>query len=138
MNRNTEQNQRLQKLILKMLLVFVVGFAYYLFVKVSGYGIPCVFYLITDKYCPGCGISRMFIAIFSGDFQKAFQYNALICSLLPFAAAFSLYRAYRYIRYGKADFEKLWEKILLLLVFLLTTAFAVLRNLSAFSFLAPP
>ncbi len=137
MNLHAEQKQRLQKLLLKLAILLGVGLAYFLIVKILGFGIPCVFHLLTDKYCPGCGISRMFVALFSGDFKAAFQYNALAFSLLLPALAFAVYRAYRHIRYGKTDLEKTWEKVLVFLVFLLTVAFTIMRNLSAFSFLAP-
>ena len=42
------------------------------------YSIPCVFNLITGYYCPGCGITRMFISIYKLDFYQATVNNILL------------------------------------------------------------
>lgn len=116
--------------------MLAVGFFYFLFVKLTGWGIPCVFYLVTDLFCPGCGISRMFMALLELDLITALRSNALVLVLLPFALIFGLRRLVIYVRTGRSDTDRL-ETALLIPTGLLTLAFWILRNLSAFSFLAP-
>lgn len=131
-----DHKSRLLRSLKKGGIFLAVGFAYFLFVKLTGWGIPCVFYLATDLYCPGCGISRMFIALLELDLMAALRSNSLVLLLLPFALVFGLRRLVIYIKTGRTETDRL-ETILLIPAGLLTVVFWVLRNLPAFSFLAP-
>jgi len=44
----------------------------------------CIFKNIFDIPCPGCGMTRAFYEIISGDFSKAFYYNSLSIPLFIF------------------------------------------------------
>lgn len=114
----------------------MIGVAYFAFVKLTGWGIPCIFHMLTGLYCPGCGISRMFFALARLDLQGAFAYNALVMVLLPFAVVFGLRRWWIYVKSGNMGMDKL-EKFLVIPALLLTLAFGIMRNMDAFSFLAP-
>lgn len=46
-------------------------------------GFPCLFQRITGLYCPGCGGTRAFKALLSGDILLSFCYHPLV----PYAAA---------------------------------------------------
>lgn len=116
--------------------VLLAGAAYFLFVQVTGWGIPCIFYKITGRYCPGCGITRMFLALGRLDLRGAFQSNVLVMILLPFALVLGLRHWILYIKTGKTDMDML-EKVATVPALLLTLAFWVLRNLDGFSYLAP-
>ena len=131
-----EAKKRLERLIIKCLIVAVVGFGYLIFVRLSGWGIPCIFRLISGKYCPGCGISRMFVALSRFDIHAAFRYNPLVFCLLPFATVFGVRYAVSYVKTGRTEADKL-ETVLLVITMILTVAFWVLRNLPTLSFLAP-
>ena len=133
---NTEQTLRLKSVLKNTAIIFGVGIIYYLFVKITHLGIPCVFNLVTKLYCPGCGISRMFINLFSFDFKTAFGYNAFVMVSGPIAAIFVLRHYIIYILKGKQKSDKL-ETVFLIIALGLAVAFGILRNIPSFSFLAP-
>lgn len=133
---DTEQKNRLNKTLKNCGILLLVGGLYFIFVKIVGSGIPCVFNLITGLHCPGCGISRMFLSLAKLDFAAAFKYNALILTASPIAAIFVIRHYVRYILTGKNKSDKL-ETVMLLILLVLLIIFAILRNLPAFSFLAP-
>lgn len=130
------QKERLLKLCKKGGILLLIGIAYYLFIRITGWGIPCIVHLITDAYCSGCGITRMFMALTKLDFAAALRYNALVLLLLPFLAVFGLRRAIIYVRTGNSGPDRL-EIVLLTITVIMTIAFGILRNLPAFSWLAP-
>ena len=133
---NTEQTARLKSVSKSAAIILAIGIAYYLFVKITHLGIPCVFNLITGLHCPGCGISRMFISLASLNFKAAFQYNAYVMSVGPIAAIFVLRHYIKHILNGNQKSDKL-ETVLLIIALILAIAFGILRNIPAFSFLAP-
>ena len=133
---NTEQTARLKSVSKSAAIILAIGIAYYLFVKITHLGIPCVFNLITGLHCPGCGISRMFISLASFNFKAAFQYNAYVMSVGPIAAIFVLRHYIKYILNGTQKSDK-FETVLLIIALILAIAVGVLRNIPAFSFLAP-
>lgn len=130
------QKKRLVKLCKKGGILLLLGIAYYLFIRIIGWGIPCMVHLVTGIYCPGCGITRMFMALVQLDFATALRYNALVTLLLPFIAVFGLRRTVIYVRTGNTGPDRL-EIVLLTIAVILTVSFGILRNLSAFSWLAP-
>lgn len=130
------QKKRLLKSLKKIGIVLAIGIAYALFVRLTGWGIPCVIYLATDRYCPGCGISRMFMALLRLDLAAALRSNALVLMLLPFGLIFGIRRLVIYVKTGRSDTDRL-ETTLLIPAAVLTVVFWILRNLPAFSFLAP-
>lgn len=136
MHKKSEFYSRLRRSVGKVLAVLLCGAAYYLFVRVTGWSIPCVFYLVTHKFCPGCGITRMFLAIGELDFSKAFHMNAFVLCLLPFALLYGLWKWICFCKTGESR-TTLWETVSLLLVFAFTIVFWVMRNMPQFEFLAP-
>lgn len=62
-----------------------LGVAYFIFVRLTGIGIPCLIRLMSGNriYCPGCGISRMFLSLSESDFSGAFHCNQAIFLMLP-------------------------------------------------------
>ena len=51
-------------------------------VELIGMDIPCLFKLIFDIPCPGCGMTRAFRQILKLNFKKAMYYNILSVPLL--------------------------------------------------------
>lgn len=130
------QKQRLKKIIIYISQFTLLGIIYYAFIKLTGMKLPCISYTIFGFHCPGCGLTRMCIAIIEGDFRLAFRQNMFVFCLLPFIIIWSLYRAYKYIFNEKYE-STFTEKIIFIIVFFSAVTFAVLRNLPGFEFLAP-
>lgn len=131
-----ERKQRAYFLIKRAMLVFLILFAYLLLNRLLGFGIPCLFHKLTSLYCPGCGITRMFIALSKFDFQAAVEANVLAFLLLPFAGGIVFYKSVRFIKNGITDDSKLL-KVCYGIALVLVVIFGVLRNMPGFSFFAP-
>ena len=43
----------------------------------------CIWEILTGHDCPGCGITRAFNALFSGQFMEAYRYNPKIVIVAP-------------------------------------------------------
>ena len=128
--------ERLKRILLSLASLLGLGVAYLLFVRHTGLGIPCVFYLLTGLYCPGCGISRMCLALARLDFSAAMGHNVLVFCLLPILIWLGLSKAVEYVKTGRTTRSK-WETIFYLTAFALCVLFVVLRNMEKFAFLAP-
>lgn len=131
-----EQKKRLSEIGKPVAETLLIGIIYFLFVKITGWALPCPIKLVTGKYCPGCGVTRMLLAMLRLDFEAAFYANRLLFFLLPVILIYSLIKAICYIRTG-ANKQTLLEQIATILILLLVIAFWVMRNMEAFSFLAP-
>ena len=131
------QKQRLKKLLTSAAIILAAGIAYSCVVRLTGIGIPCLIKLITGRYCPGCGISRMFLALQEGDFSAAARYNLLVLCLLPFLLIFGIRRAVRFVKFGNTPADVI-ETSALVIAFAATVLFWVLRNTQTFAWLAPP
>ncbi len=58
-----------------------VGFLYYCFIEITGIALSCPFYIVTGLYCPGCGVTRMLMAIMKFHWYEAFRSNQFVfCS----------------------------------------------------------
>lgn len=133
---NIECKKRALRLFKEALTILLIGAGYYVFMSLTGLSIPCPIKLLTGKYCPGCGITRMAVALIHFDLKTAFQSNMFIMLLLPFAIAWGAYKGYKYIKFGTAPLTRA-ETIGVTAAVLASIAFAVLRNMDAFSFMQP-
>lgn len=111
-------------LILTVILIFF-------FILFLSQNLTCIFYDITGLYCPGCGITRMFLALSKLEFYQAFRYNSLVFCLLLFAL---MYIFYNFGCYKKV--KKLNSKATIVLI-IIVILFGILRNIPYFEFLAP-
>lgn len=98
----------------------------------------CVFHELTGMYCPGCGITRMFEALLRGNPYQAFRYNQFLFGLLVatpvWIGIISVTR-----RSEKCSQEQI-AKVNNGAIWLSlggAAAFGILRNIPAFSWLAP-
>lgn len=65
----------MKRLINILLLIFGISF---IVIVTSGIiNFKCVFKSLFDISCPGCGLTRSFIAIINLDFHSAFNYNII-------------------------------------------------------------
>ena len=132
-----EQKNRLRLLLKKNLMILAVGFGYLIFVMVTKWGIKCPFFLITGKYCPGCGISRMFVALARLDFLTAARYNLLVLCLLPFGLWIWLRHSIAYVKTGTGG-SSTAENIFYIIALVLAIAFSIVRNAGWIPFLQMP
>lgn len=130
------KNQRLKKVVITTAAILAFGIVYYIFVRISGWAVPCIIYKLTGFYCPGCGVTRMFMALVRLDFEAAFQSNLFLMLLLVPSVVFVLHRIKRYVK-GEAPTYSKFERILIAIVLIAALIFSLLRNIPAFSFLAP-
>lgn len=120
--------QRAIEVIKNAAIILAVGIAYYIFYSLTGIGLKCPLFELTGLLCPGCGMSRMFVSIFTFDFSSAFYYNAALLILLPFFIGVTISYYYGYIKYGNTKVTKSQGAILIVCIILLLI-FGVLRNI---------
>ncbi|MBQ7016859.1 MAG: DUF2752 domain-containing protein [Firmicutes bacterium] len=58
--------------------ILTVGFSYWLWIRLTGLSIPCLYVITTGLRCPGCGSTRMMLALLRLDFTAAFSYNPVV------------------------------------------------------------
>jgi hypothetical protein len=93
---------------------------------------PCVFHLLTNFDCPGCGTARACHQLLHGNLLQAINYNPLFVLLIPFLVV----KSYSYLSgMPVAWIERFYRPKLVLWVVLL---FWILRNVSLtpFNYLA--
>ena len=96
--------------------------------------IPCIFHFLTNLYCPGCGITRMFLSIFRLNFYQAFRYNQLIFIVLPFIV-FILVNYIYSLKYKKIPLIKKIPEFVWYIFIVVFILFGIIRNI--FPYFAP-
>ena len=116
---------------MKLILLLISFLIIFLFLnKVFNFTIPCLFHEITNLYCPGCGITRMFLALFKLDFYQAFRYNPLVFILLILSIVYFLVK-----KIGKLNFK--FPNYIYYYLLVIVIIYGILRNIPLFSFLVP-
>ena len=122
-------------LIITMTLSLIVGAIGLIVIKSKyGHGIPCPYFELTHLYCPGCGATRMLVAICNGNMYQAFRYNALLFISMPAVIIVYIYQSIYYIMNGKLSNH---INNVLTIYFILLVVYGVIRNTDIFSWLAP-
>ncbi len=119
-----------------LLLGFLIfGGVYSVFTVLTGWGIPCPVHLLTGLSCPGCGISRFFLALLRLDFSGAVSQNLALAVLLPVWTVVGLVEFW----WNPKALEKPSSLLTVLEIgsLVLLLAFGVLRNLPGWEFLLP-
>ena len=86
------QKSRRNAIIKRDAILVGIGILYYIFIRVTGLAIPCIFRKITGFLCPGCGITRAILAAVRLDLAKAFAYNQFIFICIAGAVMFAVLR----------------------------------------------
>ena len=86
--------QRIRNVVLVFLGIGLLAVGYALFFKLTGFGLPCPFHVLTGLYCPGCGNSRALHALLHLHPTEALRYNYL----MPLEVAYILYVMYCTVR----------------------------------------
>ena len=131
-----EQKKRLNGLLKKGGILIGIGLAYLVFVLLTSWRIPCIFYVLGGKYCPGCGITRMCVALARLDIPAAMGHNLLAFFLVPVLLVILLWKAAGYVRAGVWKRSKA-ETVFYIIAFVLCIVFTVMRNMPAYAWLAP-
>lgn len=106
----------------------------FLIIHFTHYYIPCIFHEITGLYCPGCGITRMFLALLKGNIYAAFRYNMLVFCSLPLIIFFCI--EYIYSKYkNKIPLYKKIPNYIWALIIVILIIWMIIRNI--FPFFAP-
>ncbi len=92
-------------------------------------GIPCPFKTLTGLSCPGCGVSRMCIALLSLNFKAAFMANVALFIMLPILLCLAIISIVRYIKYDTWQISKP-EKLIIIILIVVLIAFGFIRNIS--------
>ena len=103
------------------------------------YPLPCIFYVLTGFYCPGCGAGRASYSILHGRFADAFCYNPLMTVLLPFIGLYVTVRTLDWVVTGGNHIDCRISVKFLVGVLVVIFVYGVLRNIPVFPFtlLAP-
>lgn len=118
----------MRKKLLQTGLAGVVALMYYFVLVHFHFGIPCLFNKITGLLCPGCGITRMILAIIHLDFKSAFRYNQVIFISSPFIIYLCI-RLYISWLISKPYNLSLIEKVLVYILIITLLIFGIYRNL---------
>ncbi len=124
--------KRAASLAAKAAVLFAAGALYFLFVSITGYGIPCVFHSLTGLYCPGCGITRMVMSLMNTDIRGAVRYNAAAFFTLPFFVAYFIRHSVLYIKNGEPFLPNLAERVALYIIIAVFLVFGAARNIALF------
>lgn len=120
--------QRLIALLARGAVLVGAGAAYAAFIAVVGRGLYCPFWQLTGFLCPGCGVTRMCLALLRLDLAGAWRANAALLLALPVLAFLAVRLAAAYVRTGRKLPTRGEERLLWgLLVYFL--AWGVVRNL---------
>ena len=109
-----------------LLLVCLLGIACLIWLRMGGPSVPCVFYKVTGLQCPGCGVTRMILALSRLDLPAALRANAFLTVTLPYLIALLLYSAYKWVRDEKAGAKVEASAVIYCIGLIL---FGVIRNL---------
>lgn len=120
--------ERIYKVIVNISLILVLGLVYAGICGFTGFGIPCMFRIVTGFKCAGCGITHMFMALLAWDFEKAFYSNQFLFCMLPFSGIYTILLIARYVKNGKVQLRKSENRMCYFLIVLLVV-WSIVRNL---------
>ena len=120
--------QRLNALLLRGAILVGTGAAYAGLIAVLGRGLYCPFWRLTGLLCPGCGVTRMCLALLHLDLAGAWRANAALLLALPVLILLAVRLMWVYVRTGRRMPSRGEERLIwgLVAYFL---AWGVLRNL---------
>lgn len=104
--------ERIRKLFWRTLILFAAGGVFAVFYMRTGIGIPCPLRAFTGLKCPGCGATRMCISLLKGDLAAAWQYNPVLCCLLPLLLLLLAWGICLYIRTGSVAYPRIVNYLL--------------------------
>lgn len=113
-----------QKL-LHILIILLEGIVYNLIINIK-ITIPCLFKSITNIPCPGCGLTRAFLAIMKFDFLSALKYNLVSIPIFIILITINIYLIIDILKNTNLTlnfFNKILTKSKLIIILLIITEF---------------
>ena len=135
-----QQNRKIRiALVLCAGAIAAVGALYLYNHNPYSYPLPCLFYLITGFYCPGCGAGRACYSILHLQLTDAFCYNPLMVILLPWICLYIVARVIDWMITGGNHIDGKISVKLLVWILIFIFIYGILRNIPVFPFnlLAP-
>lgn len=126
--------KRVIAILLFSLLLTIIATMLLVVKKYFNIGIRCTFYEILHIYCPGCGGTRMIVALSNLDLYQAFRYNPFLFVTSPILFVTYIQQSILYIKYER--FSNYLDKLLIVYAIILII-FGIIRNIGIFSWLAP-
>lgn len=123
-----QQFHQLNKKILLTGLALSGGLAYYLLLVHFNIGIPCLFNVITNLKCPGCGITHLILNLSKFKFRQAFLCNQFIFITSPFIIYFIIKNYLCWLLNITFKLNKV-ENILIILLLIGSIIFTIARNI---------
>lgn len=109
-------------------IVLLLGLGYALWGAVTGLWLPCPFHTLTGLECPGCGVTRMCLALLRLDFAAAWRANPGLLLLSPLILGLVGWQVTNYVRTGSRRPGR-GQRILGWALVVLVVGYGVLRNL---------
>ena len=119
--------QRLRRLSAGLALVLAAGLGYAGWVHLTHLAVPCPFHAVTGLWCPGCGVTRMCLALLRLDVAAAWQANAVLLVLLPLLGLLLAYRGVVYVRRGSGPTAR-WETLVWSALAVVLLLWGIVRN----------
>ena len=121
--------QRLFYVLRTVGLLLLLGLLYALWGGLTRLWLPCPFHYLTGWDCPGCGVTRMCLALLCLDLSAAWSANPGMLLLSPLLLGLLSWHAVTYIRTGNRRFTR-GETFLCWTLVVLFLLYGLLRNLS--------
>ena len=120
--------ERKRRLLTRAGALLAAGLCYALWVRLTGLSVPCPIRAVTGRLCPGCGVTRMCLALLRWDWAAAWSANPVLLLMLPVLALLGIRLSVRYVREGTVIGPK-WENALIWAMAALLIVWGVVRNL---------
>lgn len=119
--------ERKRRLLTRVGALLAAGLGYALWVRLTGLSVPCPIRAATGRLCPGCGVTRMCLALLRWDWAAAWNANPVLLLMLPVLALLGIRLSVRYVREGTVIGPK-GESALIWAMAALLTVWGVVRN----------
>ena len=96
-----DQRHRTYTVLRTVSLLLCAGLLYAFLCRKTGFAVPCPVYTLTGFKCPGCGVSRMCLALLHGNIAEAFRQNRAVLLLTPAFVFIAVSYCIGYIRRGE-------------------------------------
>ena len=78
-----------------------LGLRIFLHIDLVDYMLPCLFYVTSGNYCPGCGGTRAVLALLRGDIFASLYYHPVVLYLIVFGGWFMISQTIEKLSRGK-------------------------------------